>query len=71
MSLLFASQTAPGGPTVILPALLIAGLLVALRTLLIPFGNKGLGQSNQEACNQQSGEDHCGAAGSSLRSEQQ
>ena len=25
--LLFASQTAPGGPTVILPALLITGLL--------------------------------------------
>ena len=36
--LLFASQTAPGGPTVILPALLITGLLVAASQAFVPKG---------------------------------
>jgi hypothetical protein len=34
--LLFASQTAPGGPAVILPALLITGLLVAASQAFVP-----------------------------------
>ena len=34
--LLFASQTAQGGPTVILPALLITGLLVAASQAFVP-----------------------------------
>ncbi len=33
---LFASQTAPGGPAVILPALLITGLLVAASQAFVP-----------------------------------
>ena len=36
--LLFASQTAQGGPTVILPALLITGLLVAASQAFVPKG---------------------------------
>jgi hypothetical protein len=40
MPLLFASQTAPGGPAVILPALLIAGLLVALSQAFVPKGDQ-------------------------------
>ena len=40
MPLLFASQTAPGGPTVILPALLIAGILVALSQAFVPKGDQ-------------------------------
>jgi hypothetical protein len=39
MPVLFASQTAPGGPAVILPALLIAGILVAASQLFVPKGN--------------------------------
>jgi len=39
MPVLFASQTSPGGPTVILPALLIAGILVAASQLFVPKGN--------------------------------
>ena len=34
--LLFASQTAQGGPSVILPALLITGLLVAASQAFVP-----------------------------------
>ena len=34
--LLFASQTSPGGATVILPALLITGLLVAASQAFVP-----------------------------------
>jgi len=37
--LLFASQTAQGGPTVILPALLITGLLVAASQAFVPKGD--------------------------------
>ena len=37
--LLFASQTAPGGPAVILPALLITGLLVAASQAFVPKGD--------------------------------
>ncbi|MGC6483847.1 MAG: hypothetical protein ACON4T_09855 [Synechococcus sp.] len=40
MPLLFASQTAPGGPTVILPALLIAGILIALSQAFVPKGDQ-------------------------------
>ena len=40
MPLLFASQTAPGGPAVILPALLIAGILVALSQAFVPKGDQ-------------------------------
>ena len=40
MPLLFASQTAPGGPAVILPALLIAGILVALSQVFVPKGDQ-------------------------------
>ena len=36
--LLFASQTAPGGPAVILPALLITGLLIAASQAFVPKG---------------------------------
>ena len=36
--LLFASQTAPGGPSVILPALLITGLLIAASQAFVPKG---------------------------------
>ena len=36
MPVLFASQTAPGGPAVILPALLIAGILIALSQAFVP-----------------------------------
>ena len=36
--LLFASQTATGGPTVILPALLITGLLIAASQAFVPKG---------------------------------
>ncbi|AII49243.1 hypothetical protein KR52_08810 [Synechococcus sp. KORDI-52] len=37
--LLFASQTAQGGPSVILPALLITGLLVAASQAFVPKGD--------------------------------
>ena len=37
--LLFASQTAPGGPAVILPALLITGLLIAASQAFVPKGD--------------------------------
>jgi hypothetical protein len=36
--LLFASQTAQGGPSVILPALLITGLLIGASQLFVPKG---------------------------------
>ena len=36
--LLFASQTAQGGPSVILPALLITGLLIGASQLFDPKG---------------------------------
>lgn len=36
MPVLFASQTSPGGPAVILPALLIAGILIALSQAFVP-----------------------------------
>ena len=38
LMLLFASQTSPGGPAVILPALLITGLLVAASQAFVPKG---------------------------------
>jgi hypothetical protein len=38
--LLFASQTSPGGPSVILPALLITGLLVAASQAFVPKNDK-------------------------------
>ena len=50
--LLFASQTAPGGPTVILPALLITGLLVAASQAFVPKGclQKKRGFSPAQCC---------------------
>ena len=42
----FASQTAQGGPSVILPALLITGLLIAASQAFVPKNDNDIDNNN-------------------------